>query len=94
VVRCGPVRSFATVLLTLLRCGPSQHIHRQSFGQFEEISYLFEKLPDLTLPDFVHCDCLSQNRFPEGSVSIRSPQELLLAGLLSSKSHFRERWSP
>jgi hypothetical protein len=36
-------------LLPLLR--PSLHIHVQSFGRFDEITYLVEKTPDLTIPD-------------------------------------------
>jgi hypothetical protein len=31
---------------------PSLHIHVQSLGQFDEITYLVEKASDLALPDF------------------------------------------
>jgi hypothetical protein len=39
---------------------PSLHIHVQSFDRFDEILYLVEKAPDLTLADSVRCDILSQ----------------------------------
>jgi hypothetical protein len=35
---------------------PSLHIHGQSFGRFDEITYLVEKTAGLTLPDLGLCD--------------------------------------
>jgi hypothetical protein len=42
---------------------PCRTLHSPAFGRFDEIFYLVEKTSDLTLPDSVRSDILSQSKF-------------------------------